>query len=102
MRGVLNQEQALSASEGLPGVTIREIAAKMYEYAGFGALRTLGFRLIQRHQGKIWRFDIDEDRPCSYIEHAIGGCDERQRWNKNFIARPDAKRVQDQMESRGA
>ena len=95
MRGILDQEQALPASEGLPGVTVREIAAKMYKNDGFGSRGALGFGLIQRHQRDLRRLDIDEDRPCSYVEHAISGGDERQRWNKNFIAWSDAERVQD-------
>ena len=45
---------------------------------------------------------IDENRPGSHIEHGIGGGDERQRWNKNFIARSNAERMQDQVKCCGA
>ena len=70
----------------------------MNENHGFGIRGALGLGLFERHQGDIRRFYIDEHRPGSHIQHAVCSGDERKRWNKNLIARPDAKCMQDQVE----
>src|SRR5207248_7779795 len=62
---VLDQQQAFPMSEGLPGITLRKIAAEMHENDGLCSRAALVFGVAQRHQGNLRRLDINEDRPRS-------------------------------------
>ena len=100
MRRVLDDQQATfrPRTPAMVSGSI-EVAGEVHEDDRLRSTGALRGRILQAHQRRIRRRDIDENRLRSDIEDAIRSRHEGQRGHEHLVARTDPKRVQDQMEA---
>ena len=100
MSGILKQQQPVLVREGPPRAHVHHVPAEVHKHHGSGPRRELPLCILKRHVRTGYAFDVHEHRCGSDVNHDIRGCNERQRGDQYFVARPDVESLQTELQCR--
>jgi len=97
--GILEQE-AIRAESRAQGVDRRDMPRIMDDDRAAGPVSEAAREILGiQHEGL--RVDVDEDRTRAGEQHRIGRREERERGHEHLVPRPDAERLERDLQGRG-